>query len=93
MHKLNILGSQIISCMPTYLTNGFQVVKIGTSMSGKCIVESGVHQKSQLGPVLFLLFFNDLSDIIKYFISLYIFDKLNNFIYLLFLKHTFYELI
>ena len=58
------LGAHIISWITSYLTNRKQHVVVGRESSQDAPVLSGVPQGSVLGPLLFLVYIDDVSNIV-----------------------------
>ena len=73
IEKLNYYGVQgkTLSLFESYLSNRTQVVEVNGKTSEKGLIKHGVPQGSILGPLLFLLYINDISkssDILKFFL-------------------------
>jgi len=57
------LPIQIVNWIRSFLHNRFYKVKINSSLSDSYPVRSGIPQRSVLGPLLFIIYINELADI------------------------------
>ena len=67
------LPEKLVLWIEAFLCNRVQRVKINGILSESKPVLSGIPQGSVLGPILFIIFINDLPDICKYMCQMYLF--------------------
>ena len=62
LSKMNLYGIQgtALDCFKSYLTNRTQRCLVNGSLSEICSLQCGVQQGTILGPLLFLIYINDL---------------------------------
>lgn len=65
LNKLRMIGitGTALKIFKSYLANRYQVVKLGQSTSDAKLITYGVPQGSILGPLLFLIYVNDIQNI------------------------------
>ena len=70
LHKLKYYGINGITLnwFNSYLWNRSQYVEIDNVMSTKMVINTGVPQCSILGPILFLIYMNDIPNSIRAFL-------------------------
>ena len=61
LKKFGIRGTEL-NWFKSYLSNRMQSVKVGSSLSNLKSIDIGIPQGSILGPLLFIIFVNDLPD-------------------------------
>ena len=79
LHKLGF-RSNLLNWFDSYLTGRVQYVRINNVTSNPIVVTSGVPQGSHLGPLLFLLFINDIPNVLSNSLCLMYADDLKLFL-------------
>ena len=76
LQKLGAIGfsKSSVNWFRSFLTNRTFLVNLGNVFSQPACVSSGVPQRSSLGPLLFLIYNNDMSQAVKCNLFLYVGD-------------------
>src|SRR5260221_1675279 len=75
LHKLQAIGigGKLLSWISSFLSSRFQSTFVGAARSPLITMSSGVPQGSVLGPLLFVLYVNEIAELLKPCLSLKMF--------------------